>query len=299
MLVGDGSVFTKDLKAAGFDQVESIPLSSLDLDAPDLRRKTAGAAPRLLPISARSMDLRTHAPTDPRTQGAADPRARDLIDRAVKAKGGLALLRGIKTIKSTSVTTFATPQGERRVSATTYVRYPSQFRVDAKGPDGLVVQTFDNGAVWVADETGARDAPQQFAAILKNSVQRDIIGILLALHENRVRSQRGADVVIEGKPLPALEVDLTPSKRLTLLFDPDTGLLISQRYGGAAGDPATEETFYDYRDVQGMQVAFRIRVRVEGQPPIERVTQTIDFNVPVDPSLFTKPAASQSIIHRS
>ncbi len=289
VLVGDASVFAKDLAAAGFEQVERIPLASLDLDAPDLRRKAAAAAPRLVPASfTRQAPAVTAAEVRP---GA----ARDLIDRAVRAKGGLALLRGVKTVKSTSVTTFATPAGTRRVAATTYVRYPAQFRMDAQGPEGLVVQTFDNGAVWVADDSGPRDAPPQFAEILKAGVQRDIVAMLLALNDHRVRSRRGADVVIAGKTVPSLEVETEPAGRVTLLFDPDTGLLLSQRYGGSPGNPATEETFLDYRDVQGMKVAFRIRVRVEGQPPIERVTQTIDFNVPVDPSLFSKPASSAFI----
>jgi zinc protease len=313
VLVGDGSIFAKDLSAAGFDQVERIPLASLDLDAPDLRRKSVTPARRLMPASwrpsfpapsaegrpSRAADEETSGSFDQGTLGPSDPASRELIDRAVRAKGGLALLRGIKTVKSTSLTTFATPQGARRVSATTYVRYPAQFRMDARGPEGLIIQTFDNGTVWVADDSGARDAPPQFAGILKAGVQRDIISMLLALNDNRVRNRRVADVVVEGKPVPSLEVELAPARRVTLLFDPETFLLVAQRYGGGPGDPATEETFSDYRDVQGMKVAFRIRVRIEGQPPIERLTQTIDFNVPVDPTLFVKPASSNSSVQPS
>ena len=293
VLVGDASVFAKDLAAAGFEQVERIPLSSLDLDASDLRRKAAAPAPRL--IHASYVRQTTASPS----AGVSAPDARDLIDRAVKAKGGLALLRGVKTVKSTSVTMFATPEGTRSVSAVTYVRYPGQFRMDARGPEGLVVQTFDNGVVWVADDSGPREAPPQFAGILKAGVQRDIVAMLLALNDNRVRSRRGADVLIAGKAVPSLEVETEPAGRITLLFDPDTGLLLSQRYGGSSGNPATEETFLDYRDVQGMKVAFRIRVRIEGQPPIERVTQTIEFNVPVDPALFSKPATAAFVVQSS
>ncbi len=285
VLVGDASAFAKDLAAAGFDQVERIPLASLDLDSPDLRKPAAGGAPRLLPAS-----VARQLPEPSSTTAAA--RARELIDRAVRAKGGIDLLRSVKTVKSTATTVFSTPQGARRVSTTTYVRYPGQFRVDARGPEGLVVQAFDNGAVWVADEAGAREAPPEFAAILKASVQRDTVALLLALNDSRARVSAAADVVVEGKRVPSLDVDLVPAGHVTLLFDPDTGLLLSQRYGGAPGDPATVETFLDYRDVQGMKVAFRIRVRVDGQPPIERITQTLAFNVPVDPTLFSKPATS-------
>jgi hypothetical protein len=285
VLVGDASVFAKDLTAAGFDQVERIPLPSLDLDAPDLRRKAQSPAaikpPEAILVPA---SLVIQAPSTP----APAEEARTLVDRAIRGKGGLELLRGIKTVKATSVTIFATPEGNKQVSATTYVRYPGQFRMDARGPEGLLVQVFDDGVVWVADDSGPHDAPPQFAGILTASVQRDTLSMLLALNDNRLRSRRGADVVLEGKRAPTLEVE-NPSGRVTLVFDPDTGLLLSQRYGGAPGDPLTEETFFDYRDIQGMKVAFRVRVRVAGRPPIERITQTIDFNVPVPATLFSKP----------
>jgi hypothetical protein len=172
------------------------------------------------------------------------------------------------------------------------VRYPGQFRVDANGPDGLVVQVFDNGTAWMKHEGDVREMPAPIAAALQASVQRDTVALLLALNDSRVSARRIADVSIEGTACPALEVDLEPGGRLTLIFDPKTDLLVSQRYGGAAGNPVTVETFLDYRDVQGLKVAHRIRVRIEGQPPIERVNQSVDFNVTVDPSMFQKPKTS-------
>ena len=45
VLVGDASVFAKQLAGVGFDQVERIPLADLDLSSPDLRRQDAGRRP--------------------------------------------------------------------------------------------------------------------------------------------------------------------------------------------------------------------------------------------------------------
>jgi hypothetical protein len=284
VLVGDASVFSKDLKGVGFDEFERIPLGLLDLDAPDLRRK---AAPAPAPRGAGYVPATYIVP-----QVRAEDPARALIDHAVRAKGGLAALRGVKTVKATAETVFATPQGAKRVATTTYVRYPGQFRVDATGPDGLVVQTFDNGAAWMRHEGEVKDMPPQIAAALQASVQRDTLALLLALHDSKVTARRVADTTLAGAACPTLEVDLVPAGRLTLVFDPSTHLLVSQRYGGTPGNPTTVESFLDYRNVQGLQVPYRIRVRVEGQPPIERVNQAVDFNVTVDPTLFVKPRSS-------
>ena len=299
VLVGDSSVFGKDLAGAGFDQIERIPLNELDFTAPDMRRKPA-ASGRIEPSYTPAAFVQTVPAARPQTPAKAAPAApakesdaaaRELIAKAIGARGGLELLRSIKTVKATVDMVFATQTGPARVVATTHVKYPAQFRSDATGPDGRRVQTFDNGVAWVSDDSGSREAPPAYAKLLQATVQRDQLGLLLALHDNRVHGRRLPDVRFENTMMPVLEVELATAGRLTMLFDAATGLLAAQRYGGTPGDPATEETFLDYRPVQGMQVAHTVRVRVQGQPPFERTIRSIDFNVPVDPALFMKPKA--------
>ncbi|MEO6214341.1 MAG: pitrilysin family protein, partial [Vicinamibacterales bacterium] len=161
VLVGDSSVFGKDLAGAGFEQIERIPLAELDFTSPDLRRKRAGPEP-LQPsytpavFGRQPPAPRSKAPVVPPDPG--DAAARALIVKAIDARGGLELLRSIKTVKATVDMLFATQSGPARVVATTHVKYPAQFRSDATGPDGRRVQTFDNGTAWVRDESGPREA---------------------------------------------------------------------------------------------------------------------------------------------
>ncbi|MEX2661470.1 MAG: hypothetical protein WD227_06050, partial [Vicinamibacterales bacterium] len=124
---------------------------------------------------------------------------------------------------------------------------------------------------------------------LQAGVQRDGIGLLLALTDARVRGRRVADVTVGGRAMPAIEADLAPAGRVVVAFDPVTGLMMYQRYGGADGDAATEETFSDYREVQGLQIAHHASVKREGQPPIQRIVRTFELNVPLEPGLFKKP----------
>jgi zinc protease len=286
VLVGDANVFEKQLPAVGFEQVERIPLEQLDLTSANLRRRPTSApgrddvapASRMMPASfARTGSQR---PDD----------AQALVDKAIAAKGGLTLLRSILTVKSVSEMVFATPGGETKVNATAYVRYPGQFRVDAHGPDGLRIQTFDNGTAWVGDGREFEDAPTVIVRAMQAGVQRDTVALLLALADKRVPGRRVADVTVDGASMPALEVDLSPAGRVTLIFDPSTGLLLNQRYGGDAGEPATEERFADYRPVAGLQVAHRATVRRENSPPFHRVVRTFEINVPIDAAFFKKPA---------
>ena len=281
VLVGDANKFIGQLPAVGFEKVERIPLAELDLSAPELRRRAAprGVQGRLIPAAY----VQSPAVTD----------AQALIDKAITAKGGLQLLRSIRTVKSNSDLVFATPNGEAKVATTAYVRYPGQFRIDATGPDGLRIQTFDNGTAWMSDGGAADDAPPPVTAILRAGVQRDTIALLLALADKRVQSRRVESVMQNGAPLEALEVDLIPAGKLLMLFDPATGLLARQRYGGGTTDePVTDESFTDYRRVDGLQVAHQMLVRRQGQFPIRRTVRTFEMNVPIDASFFAKPAKS-------
>jgi hypothetical protein len=97
---------------------------------------------------------------------------------------------------------------------------------------------------------------------------------------------------VGGRPLPALEVQSPAMAPLTIAFDPTTGLIARQQYplSPVTGAAAAEETFSDYRDVDGLQVAFRAVVRRPGMPTVERTIRRVEYNIPLDPALFAKPS---------
>jgi zinc protease len=289
VLVGDASVFAKDLPGVGFDQVERIGIEELDLSSPDLRRRTPTPPGRLDPVTYRTYRSRTPGEAGQTT----DRATRALIDRAVAAKGGLDLLRSIRTVRAEAVTTVAIEGLTTELPGTTMIRYPSAFRMEATTPAGPLIQVFNAGTYWFQDRQGVHSAPQAMADQIRGTVQRDTVPLLLALADGTVRA-RALDVVDEGQTKPSLDVALPGSKPLTLIFDPATALLAKARYrtdGSAAGaDVSVEETYSDYRDVRGLKVAFSTELRREGSPPVHRRLRTFQFNVPLDPILFSKPS---------
>jgi zinc protease len=284
VLVGDASKFEKQLPGAGFDQIEKIPVSELDLGSPTLRRQRGGRVepaafitPVAVPASARS-GAGTVAGED----------AKPLIDRAVQAKGGLERLKTIRTVQAVSDTVIELQGRKVTVPTTIRVRYPGAFRVDSETPAGRLTQVFDSGTFWVQDARGANVAPPGAAESMRGNVQRDSIALLLALADGRVKARRGSDVTIEGRALPVLEVDIKPGGPLTLIFDPASGLILRQRYPAGAGGGVVEEIFSDYRDVEGLKVAFAVTVR-QPQGEVTRVMRQFAVNVPLEPALFTRP----------
>ena len=288
VLVGDASVFAKQLAGVGFDQVERVPLAELDLSSPDLRRGRAPASGRVQRIGFSPEG----ANTEP---GAADvsDSARELVARAIAAKGGLDLLRSIQTVRVESTSTVASGGARTNLPSTTSIRYPGAYRMEIQTPGGRVVQVFNSGKYWIQDVRGARDAPAELAEQIRGSVQRDTVPLLLALAAGRLEAKRLADVVEKDRAMPAIEIALPGYTPLTLIFDPATALIVKTRYvsAGTPGAATTvEEEYSDYRDIRGLKVAFKMQLRREDAPSVDRTVQRFDFNVPLDAALFTKPS---------
>ncbi|HEX2454548.1 MAG TPA: pitrilysin family protein [Vicinamibacterales bacterium] len=286
VLVGDASVFAKQLPALGFDQVERIPLAELDLASADLRRHATPAG------RIEQASFRVPAP---QTAPAAGQSVRELIDRAVQAKGGLEKLRSVRTVKAVSTLTLVNGPAERPVDlpTTTLIRYPASFRLEAETPNGPLIQVFDNGEFWASDKLhGTYQPPEKYVDEMRGTVQRDAINLLVALADGKVSATRVADVMFHERPHPAIDVRGPMMKPVTVILDPSSGLIVAQRYEQLAGRAAeiAEEEFLDYRNVDGLQVAFEAVLRRGGQSLVRRSLKTIEYNVALDPTLFTKPS---------
>jgi zinc protease len=278
VLVGDAAAFVKQLPGAGFDKFEVIPASELDLSAPDLRHK-AVAGGRVQPASF-------IVPADRRATPRRDE-AKKLLDQAIAAKGGLAKLRGIKTVRSEGTVTAQSAGGPIPFGIVTSIEYPERYRVDADTPGGKVAQVYADGRYWVQDAHGVNEMPPAAQGPIQSSVQRDIVRVLLKAAEGRLVVR---DVDSDDPLRGAVEVSGDGMVPLTLVINRDNGLIEKARYVAGPGEGRSEEEYSDYRNVNGVQVPFHTIVRRAGLSPLERDVKTLRFNVPLPAGLFTKPS---------
>ncbi|HYT74419.1 MAG TPA: pitrilysin family protein [Vicinamibacterales bacterium] len=278
VLVGDASAFLKQLPGAGFDKVDVIPAADLDLFSPDLRKKNpASRRPGLQPVSF------LEAARARRIPQASAPQA--LLHKAIAAKGGLTRLEGIRTVRL---------EGTMRIPAmspapfpiVTSIEYPDRFRQDADMPAGKVVQVFAHGRFWIQDPSGVSELPADARGEVQARIQRDLVQVLIGASTGKlvVREVDSDDPLLAG-----LEVSGAGTAPLTLFINRDNGLIEKARYEDRAAG-RSEESYSDYRNVNGIQVPFHTVVRRSGAPPIERDVKTIRFNVPLPAGLFAKPS---------
>ncbi len=308
VLVGNAAGFSTQLTGIGFGSFETIELSDLDLMSADLRHghaakvggdAAAGAA------GARRVAA-TAAYTDPSQQAVQQPRpappntaedgarAKALVDAVIAAKGGLVKLRGIGAITAHDSETMTGQDGQTaRADTTTYLQYPDRVRVETALPDATIVQGFDGQRAWVQDPSGLHELPAPMVRQLQASLKRDTVALLLAAESGQAHVRLLPDARDErGRLRHAIEVTQPSLDPVVWYIDPGTSLISRQTYiVGGPGRPLLDESFDDYRVVDGVQMAFTARVRRAGQLMLERRIGTITFNAPMDAALFKRPAS--------
>jgi hypothetical protein len=217
--------------------------------------------------------------------------AADLLRRVVEARGGLAALKGIRTLTADTITTFQLQQGTLPSTTRTYIVYPDKFRVDAKVADAETVQVFNAGKAWMSTPKGVQDAPPAMAADFAKSVRRDIIPMLIDASEGRLTVRKLADQTSrDGQPVQVLEISGAQLDRVRLFIDTRM-LIVGQAFSTPSPESKpilNEEVFSDYRTVNGIRVPFEAQLLQNGQPIMKRTITNISFNAPVPDSLFNR-----------
>jgi zinc protease len=307
VLVGNSAAFASQLRGVGFGTFETVEIAELDLTSASFKRPAAkaqhelgeadgagwaGWAGRDVAQAFRPALQYQQAPLASRPSEAAAPeelaRAVALLDKAIEAKGGLDKLRGLKSIVATQTQVSHRAAGDSTVATTNYIEYPSHLRVESPGQ----VQAYDGTHVWMKDARGIHDAPDIYVREMAAGIRRDVVALLLAAKDGAVSVRLLPDVKdAEGTISHALEVSATDLNPIVFYLDPTTSQIRKRLYAvDAPGRPIVEETFFDYRDVQGIQFAFRAIQKV-GPTSVERLVTDVKINAPIDPALFKRPAA--------
>ena len=296
VLVGNAAAFAAQLRGIGFPSYETIELGELDLMSATLKRAAgrgagagwAGWAGRVVPQTFRSAYSQTNA-TQPSDEAA---KAQALLDRVIEAKGGLEKLKGIKTIVVNQ--TLKSPSAERQneLKTTNYIQYPDRFRIETAIPGGTNVQGYDGAKAWVKSPRGVQDLPDAVSRDARATLRRDVIALLLAARtEGRMTVRVLPDVRdAQARVSRALEFSAPDLNPIVLLVDPETAAVRKMTFvSDAPGRPIIEEEYSDYRDVDGVQIAFTASRR-NGPQTVERHVTDIRINAPIDPALFKRPS---------
>lgn len=265
--VGDAKGFAKALE--NFGPVTIIPAGDLDVIAPGLRKpKEAPSAP----------------PED-------NAKAKQIVNAAIEAAGGLEALSKIKDLSSKSSMKMSTPQGEMPAEASEEVLYPDRYRITIKLPVGEVTHAFDGQTGWMSQGAMVRELPpgmgREFA---KGAIVASGVGLLLAAGEGKASLSLIPPDEADGNRLDGV-LWKQGDNEMKVYFDPDTKLLSKVTYNTVSntGPVETDSLFSDYREMQGVKLPFKEVIRQNGVTVGERIITERKINGGLPPSRFQKP----------
>ena len=239
--VGNPKEFGKPLGSAG------QPVTELDLTIPEPK-----AAPK-------------------KVAGGGNPEAgKALLAKARAAMGG-DRLAGVRDMSQTATVQLDPAAGGLKVSQTAQWLAPGYFRQENVLPFGKVTTYSDGKSGWSATPQGVTPIPE---AQLQQ-VTLETFRMWFSLLRSDENPERTVQADSEGK----VEIADQNGHRVTLTFDPKTGLPATETYA-APGNPngAVEEVFSDWQETAGVQLPRRITLRQGGKHFADATITSVALN---------------------
>ena len=217
-------------------------------------------------------------------------KAKEILAAAVDAHGGLEKLQAVKNIVMEGHTTANSPTGPQ-IEGTSYYVYPDKFRQDLKMPQGEMAYVFDGTSGFVLTPMGVQPIPPQMAATFKNAVFQEPLWLLTNLSQNDIPIQYAGTEDVQGKPTSILLLPQPSGEMMKLFVSEDTHYIVKIAYPDSSqGITVNRETLLnDYRDVDGVKVAYHAVQNIDGQLFSESRITRITLNAELEESLFQEP----------
>lgn len=216
----------------------------------------------------------------------------DIVAKNIQAEGGMAKLKAVQSMKMTGDFEAAGMQA----GFTRVVKRPMKLRLDVSIQGLTLTQAYDGQNGWaVVPFTGKKDPEPMTADDLKNiQEEADFDGPLMDYKQKGNTVELVGKEKVEGTDVYHLKVTLKNGDVRNLYLDADSFLDIKTvaKTTIRGTELEIETAIGDYKPVEGIMVPFSIEQHsVGGQGPGQKITiKKVEFNVPVDDSIFKMPA---------
>ena len=211
----------------------------------------------------------------------------DVIAKNLQAKGGVGLLKQTTSVRT--LATASTPNGE--VTITSLSKRPNLMRNEISGAGQNLVIGFDGTTAWVAPQGMPAQAmpagPQ--TEMMKQSSQID--SPLLDYQAKGMKVELAGTESEGERKLHHLVLTPKTGPRMHYFIDAATGLESRMVMESDEGGQLTrmEIRFSDFRTIGGRTVPFTTTQVVNGKEAGQLKFEKIEFNVPLDDSIFRMP----------
>ncbi len=170
---------------------------------------------------------------------------------------------------------------------------PMNFRLDITFQGLTLIQAYDGTTGWSVNpfmgEEEAQEIPAEQSKNLK--VQADIDGALYNWKDKNYTAELLPAEKVEGIETFVILLKDPDNDEYKIFIDAETSLIIKQTYKiETPQGPMTMEIYpSDYRDVEGMKIAFSIEAKADGQSVYTMKYDSVELDPKLDGSYFAMP----------
>jgi outer membrane lipoprotein-sorting protein len=214
----------------------------------------------------------------------------ELLAKNYQSRGGLEKLKALTTMKMTG----RISTGGAEMTITTWMKRPDLMRQEMEFQGQKLIQAFDGTRAWAVNPmmgtTDPIELPAAQADLIKTGADFD--GALIDYKaKGNVLEIIGTDT-IDGAKAIKLKVTKKTGAPLVVYLDATTGLerKMTTEIDQGGQKVAIETLMSNYKDVSGVQIPFSVQSNVNGQLAAQVTIESVEFNVPMEDSLFKMPA---------
>ncbi|UCH98227.1 MAG: hypothetical protein JSV88_15650 [Candidatus Aminicenantes bacterium] len=217
-------------------------------------------------------------------------KGKKIFEKVIAALGGAEKIKDIKNVSTKGVSaqlSILKPGEKIKMDSETVMEYPDKLRYTIKGTRGLVTIIINGDEGWMVippkpmEPMSKQDINSELAFI-----QRDPFHIYRNLHQYNI--QWIGEKNVAGTM--AIDLFLTGPTEFHLFIHPKTYLPVGLSYGGTVPnrpEPLERvEIHSDYKEVDGIKVAFKIILNEAGKKVMEFTLKEIKFNIKLEKHFF-------------
>jgi outer membrane lipoprotein-sorting protein len=213
----------------------------------------------------------------------------EIVAKNIESKGGREAWKGKSSVKMTG--RISTPGGELSLNVT--AKRPNLTRQEMVIKDTRLVQAFDGTTAWMINPMMGSGAPQQLpapvAAMMKESADFD--GPLFDYKSKGNTVELVGREKLGGTEVDHLKVTSQRGQVQHYYLDATSGIELKKalEVDMGKGTQMLETEMSNYKPVDGVMVPHTIKQLMDGKPVAEMTIDKVEFNAPVDDSIFQMP----------
>jgi hypothetical protein len=227
----------------------------------------------------------------------ADDAARAIVDRAIKAHGGEALLAKYKASVSKVKGAIHRPEGMYQFTGEMAAQGPDQtrgvFETEVGGVRVRFVSVLNKDKGWEKVDDEIEELDKEQVADAQEDAHAGWVASLAPLKDKAYTLAPLGEMPVDGRAVVGVKVSCKGRRDVNLYFDKETALLVlceSRGKDEETNQEVTERAYStEYKDVQGVKTPMKTRVTRDDKLYVEMELTEIQYHEKLDHGLFGRP----------